>query len=275
MELIEFSAALTVGGKAKIVKVVYKDGVPELRISPMPATEAFHLLGIEGVEAVSGVAAPAKPEATMTTFTEVLKAPEVKAVVEENAVREMASVATAAAPALALAPAPKPTVEATIPPAKRGRSTKKGTLELPLAQPSADIPHPEVAIAAALCPGCRAPKDKCTSTTEKCVKPPAPKESCAMVGEDGVCGVHDHKPEVAAPVEVKPDILPAQVVGAEKMRDLLEYLHANGFKTVASIVEECKRIKDKVPLLQRVANLDDRVVRACAVLGLGGATPAA
>lgn len=56
---------------------------------------------------------------------------------------------------------------------------------------------------------------------------------------------------------------------ANKLRDVLIYLLEHGnCQTADSLVSACKDLKDSVPVLQRVADLDDRVRRAAEVLGV-------
>lgn len=54
--------------------------------------------------------------------------------------------------------------------------------------------------------------------------------------------------------------LPPEIVGAKQIRDVVRYLRdVAGLKDVEKLVKQCEKLKDRVPLLAKVTNLDNRV----------------
>lgn len=62
--------------------------------------------------------------------------------------------------------------------------------------------------------------------------------------------------------------VPEELLKAAKLRDVLVYLLEHGCLTSDDLVQRCKSVKDHVPVLQRITDLDDRVKRAAAALGV-------
>ncbi len=60
--------------------------------------------------------------------------------------------------------------------------------------------------------------------------------------------------------------LPEEVVTAVRVRQVLNYLMDKGFKDEAAIVAWCADNKDDVPVLSRIANLDERIKRTLSVM---------
>jgi hypothetical protein len=54
-----------------------------------------------------------------------------------------------------------------------------------------------------------------------------------------------------------------------KLRDVLAHLQDTGIKELSDLRKECARLKERVPVLSRIANLDDRVERTLAVMDRG------
>lgn len=76
------------------------------------------------------------------------------------------------------------------------------------------------------------------------------------------------------PAEVKkeeragtiPEELPANIVNAARLRDVLEWLESFGFTTKDQLVAACESLREKVALIKRIDNLNDRVVRTLQVI---------
>ena len=68
--------------------------------------------------------------------------------------------------------------------------------------------------------------------------------------------------------EVAADSLPPAIMEAAKLRDVLLFLDKRGVHGADALVAECERLRDAVPLLSRVADLELRVRRTCKTMGL-------
>jgi hypothetical protein len=60
---------------------------------------------------------------------------------------------------------------------------------------------------------------------------------------------------------------------ASTVRAVISHLMEHGV-AAAGLVDACASIKEEVPVLSRIANLPERIVRACEVMGLNGAAQA-
>lgn len=77
-------------------------------------------------------------------------------------------------------------------------------------------------------------------------------------------------PTVAAPaVAVAPatDAPPPELSAAKRMREVVDYLVGTGLKTPEEVTAACEKYRDASPVIQRVANLAERVTRLMAVEG--------
>jgi len=62
----------------------------------------------------------------------------------------------------------------------------------------------------------------------------------------------------------------AKLATLSKIGEVVSYLHDSGFHSVADKIALCGRVREQVPVLQRVPNLDERIGRAQEVMGLDG-----
>jgi len=76
----------------------------------------------------------------------------------------------------------------------------------------------------------------------------------------------DPPPKLSAP-EID---LPDEVVAAVRLRQVLSYMLDNGFSSEETIVAECLRIKEGVPVLRTIVNLEERVQRTLSVMDVKG-----
>jgi len=75
------------------------------------------------------------------------------------------------------------------------------------------------------------------------------------------------EPKAGAPQSApKNGGLPAKLVQAERLKDVLSYLAETGVKGEEKVIAECERLKDEVPALKRIPNLAERVKRALVML---------
>lgn len=58
----------------------------------------------------------------------------------------------------------------------------------------------------------------------------------------------------------------AELAKMTKMRDILDALIVGGSKSVSDLIAKCKALKADVPVLSRVANIEERVVRTLGVM---------
>jgi hypothetical protein len=98
-------------------------------------------------------------------------------------------------------------------------------------------------------------------------KPPEAKEApqVAPAGKteppEGAPNPGDPVPE-ASPVGLSTDGIPDEVLNTKQVREVVGYFfEVRGLKTLDEIVAECERIKDRVPALQRVGDMNSRIKR--------------
>jgi hypothetical protein len=92
---------------------------------------------------------------------------------------------------------------------------------------------------------------------------PAPKKASAKA---------NGKAKAAPPPEEDEEDVADELLNARKLRDVLGYLMDNGVNDPDDIKAECNRLKDKVPVLQRINDLDSRIDRTLEVMDMGDAT---
>lgn len=63
--------------------------------------------------------------------------------------------------------------------------------------------------------------------------------------------------------------LPEAITSAVRLRQILAHLIDNGMTDTEKIVDECQRMRAAVPLLNRIGNLRERVVRSLSVMDMG------
>ncbi len=83
-------------------------------------------------------------------------------------------------------------------------------------------------------------------------------------GEEAILAAEEKAAPAAKPGV--PDVLPANIVNAGRLRDVLEYLMTFGYETKEDLAAQCRLIQPKVPLLTRIENIEDRVTRTLQVI---------
>lgn len=78
----------------------------------------------------------------------------------------------------------------------------------------------------------------------------------------------DTAPVGEASTHAEPGEIPEAVLKTDKLRDVLLWAYDSGATSTEAIIQKCKELTPKIPLLGRVSNLEDRVKRAVTVLGL-------
>jgi hypothetical protein len=76
------------------------------------------------------------------------------------------------------------------------------------------------------------------------------------------------EPEPKATAPAGGNGVPEEVLAAKKLRDVVSYWYDSGVTDADEIVARCVAVKDKVEVLRRMRNVEDRVRRAIDVLGL-------
>lgn len=78
-------------------------------------------------------------------------------------------------------------------------------------------------------------------------------------------------PEPEAPRAAPPadGAVPSELLSARKLRDVLAYFIEQGTTDEDGLVSECERMKGQVPVLGRIANLNERVKRTLEVMDRG------
>lgn len=77
------------------------------------------------------------------------------------------------------------------------------------------------------------------------------------------------KPKAKASANGKEKPLPEAILNARKLRDVLAFMMDKGITDPEDLKAECARIKDRVPALQRIADLDSRIDRTLEVMEMG------
>jgi hypothetical protein len=85
--------------------------------------------------------------------------------------------------------------------------------------------------------------------------PPVPVRPAQAVAEP---------PKPVAPAA--PDGVPEIVVNATKLKEIVDYLQAQGHKTVGAILAEIERLKPHSPVLQRATDVEPRVKKMLSVV---------
>jgi hypothetical protein len=63
--------------------------------------------------------------------------------------------------------------------------------------------------------------------------------------------------------------LVAALADAAKLRDVVVYLHEkHGCKSARDVLALCTSLRERVPVLARITNLDERVLRTAELLGI-------
>ena len=108
---------------------------------------------------------------------------------------------------------------------------------------------------------------------------PAPSEDAEAKGEEKAAPA-----PAAAPAEAESDApaakpaakangkaseAPPELVNARKLRDILAYFMKAGITDKDALVAECEKVRVSVPILARIANLDERVGRTLEVMDMG------
>lgn len=136
-------------------------------------------------------------------------------------------------------------------------------------------PVAEPAAAAAPTPSGDAKTDKMAAArAAKAAKQQAGQPASAQTAEPAAQAAQPAAAVVATKPASKPASavglpeLPDTVKGTSSMRDLLTYLSEHGVGSVDAMVDACKALKDVVPILGKVPDVEQRVRRAVEVLGL-------
>ncbi len=235
-----FSAEVTIMGKPHVVAY---DG-DSLMIAELTATEALSLVDrLVGGDAVTAPALPAqapKAKAAPAVKPATPLATEVKATAE---VEPAADAPKTRKPMPPLTEEQKAKRVAALAKAREAKAAKAG-------QPKAQVVNTEA-----------------KAEGSKVVEP-------ALAAEPDA-DEEDPK-EVAATQAANASGGPSDQAHAGKLATLskiggvVSYLHDAGFHSVADKIAICGRVKDRVPVLQRVPNLDERIGRAQEVMGLDG-----
>ena len=91
-----------------------------------------------------------------------------------------------------------------------------------------------------------------------------PEDDIPFGGEETIPAAEEKAAPAAKPGV--PDVLPANIVNAGRLRDVLEYLMTFGYETKEDLAKQCREIQSKVPLLSRIENIEDRVTRTLQVI---------
>jgi hypothetical protein len=94
---------------------------------------------------------------------------------------------------------------------------------------------------------------------------PKPKAAPAPAADEDDDGFGE---EAQAAPAGEGDEIPAEVMSAGKLREVILALQAAGVATKADLVGWCARNKERVPALAKIADLDERVERAATLLGV-------
>ncbi len=252
MKLMSFSGTAAIMGKN--LSVVFSEGM--LSVGPIDTSEALALIKVlEGLQLVQPPAeAPDAPPAA---------APKLALV--PPATGHMNGAAPERTPPRAGTPAVDPATVAAIakgspaaaPKAAKGPAAAKaspGVAAAPAAEPSTTPP-----IAPATAPSSAAVEQDAPAATSAAVaKPPAEKPKAAT-------------PTNGAPVPMAAGEVPPEMANARKLKDVLSVLITRGITDKDALKAECARIKNDVPVLSRITNLDERIDRTLEVIDMGGA----